>query len=314
VTYILLAFTLAIATHPLYVKILERLKNKKIASFISVIIIILIIVIPTIIISTLLVGETINFFTTIDLTGIIDAGSRLNELAGNRINIEEQVGKAVVGAGQIAINSAMSILGSFSEAVIGLLIMFTIIYYLFMEGESWIARLESFMPFNETQKNHLLQKIKTVTRAVLYGEIMISIIQGILGGIAFSIAGIPNPVFWGFAMAVLAFLPFVGSGMIWVPAAIIKIAYGESGMGIFIIIYGVFIVGGIDYYLRPKIISGKSRVHPIIALLGAFGGLKLFGFPGLILGPLLASLFEALIFFYHEEFQSKKKENKTKKQ
>jgi predicted PurR-regulated permease PerM len=150
--------------------------------------------------------------------------------------------------------------------------------------------------------------VQAVTKSVLYGEVLIAVVQGLLGGIIFFFAGIPSPLFWGFIMAVLAFLPIVGSGMVWIPAGLIKIANNEILNGVLIIILGFVVIGGVDYLMRPKIISGASKTHPLVALIGAFGGLKVFGFVGLILGPLLAALFEALVMFYYED----KKNGKNK--
>ena len=129
-----------------------------------------------------------------------------------------------------------------------------------------------------------------------------AVLQGILGGIGFFVVGIPNPVFWGFIMTILAFLPIVGTGLIWGPAGIILIAEGNIIWGIFLLVYGFFIVAGIDNIIRPRIISGKGKIHPIVALIGIIGGLKVFGFLGIIIGPLIAALFITMAEFFYEDY------------
>ena len=103
-------------------------------------------------------------------------------------------------------------------------------------------------------------------------------------------------------MTILSFLPVVGTGFVWGPAGIIELVQGNIVGGIFLLVYGFFIVGGIDNLLKPKIISGKGKIHPIVALIGVLGGLKLFGFIGIIIGPLIAALFIAMVEFYYEDY------------
>jgi predicted PurR-regulated permease PerM len=307
-TYLALGVALSIAAYPLYLKIVEKTKKRKISAFTSVIMVMLIVVIPAISLISALVAETISFFNNVDLSFVSEIAAQVNEVTGQQTDLTKHVQEFVISAGQYSVNWTLSVLGSASEAVIGLFIMFMIMYYLFLDGPNLIENFGAFVPFNKEQQDHLVQRIKIVSKTVIYGEVMIALAQGFLGGIIFLLLGIPNPVFWGFIIAILAFLPFVGSGMVWIPAAALKIMQGQVWTGVFLMLYGFMIIGGIDYILRPKIIAGRTRIHPLTALLGAFGGLRLFGFLGLILGPLIAAMFETLIKFHLDE----KKENETK--
>jgi predicted PurR-regulated permease PerM len=136
----------------------------------------------------------------------------------------------------------------------------------------------------------------------------VALLQGTLGAAGFIMVGIPNPIFWGFIMTVLAFLPIplLGTGLVWIPAGIILIRNGDIIGGIFILLYGLLIVSSIDNVIKPHIISGKGKIHPVVALLGLIGGLKLFGFIGIIIGPLIAALFIAMVGFFYEDYVNKK--------
>jgi predicted PurR-regulated permease PerM len=300
-TFAILGVILGIGAYPLYLRVKQKIKKEMMSALITVILIILIIIIPTIIISSALVRETFVLISSLNSEQFSAQVVEISSILGSDVDISPQINSFLSNISSNAFDSTWNLIGSVTDTAIGLLLMFTIIFYCFTDGPTWVSRLSSFAPFDSRRKTVLVEKIKSVTKTVIQVEILISIIQGILGGISFYIADVPNPIFWGFIMALFSFLPFVGTGMIWGPAAIIKIITGEIGWGIFLLIYGFMIIGGVDYYLRPKLVSGSSRIHPLTALLGAFGGLKLLGFPGLIIGPLIAALLEAVIIFHYED-------------
>jgi predicted PurR-regulated permease PerM len=303
-TYALLGLILGTGFYPLYKWLQSRLKWEKASALATVLAVLVIIIIPSIIIIRSLYLEIIYFFSNGNITTIQAIVSSITEWFGQEIDVYKYLNDLLTTVGRSVAGSTIGLIGSVTEAAIGLLIMFSIMYYSLTGGKEWAARIEAFLPLEEDRKARLAEKIHSVIKTVLNVEITIAVLQGALGGIAFYMAGIPNPFFWGFVMALLAFLPFVGTGMVWVPAAIIKIVNNEFGWGIFLLIYGVLAIGGIDYLLRPKLVSGKSGIHPVTALIGAFGGLKLFGFPGLIIGPLIAATLEVLITFQYEDYSS----------
>ncbi|MBN1792583.1 AI-2E family transporter [Candidatus Woesearchaeota archaeon] len=304
VTYAIIGLALIIAAYPVYEFFLARTRSAKLSSVLCILLILLIIFIPLFFAVSALIKETVGFFSNKSFSDVEAVASVVSDWIGRDVDLASAATKVVTGVGEFAMGATVNILDSVTNLVIGILIMLTIMYYGFVEGSAWLLRVRTFMPFKEQQKNDLFAKIKDVIVVVLYGDVLIAIIQGALGGTLFFFMGIPNPVFWGFIMAVLAFLPFVGTGFVWVPAALIMFSKGDMISGIIILTVGLVVIGGVDYLVRPKIIAGGSRIHPLSALIGAFGGLKLFGFSGLVLGPLIASIFEALVQFYYEEKNS----------
>jgi predicted PurR-regulated permease PerM len=148
-----------------------------------------------------------------------------------------------------------------------------------------------------------MNRTRDVITAVLYGQLLIAVLQGLVGGLGFLIFGIENPVFWGFTMGVLSFIPLLGPPAVWLPAAIYLIYAGNLVSGIGLIIYGVVIVMNIDNFLKPKLIGGKSGMHPIVVLVGILGGITLFGFAGFIIGPIILALALLIIKFYNEDLK-----------
>ncbi|MBU1198617.1 MAG: AI-2E family transporter [Nanoarchaeota archaeon] len=305
-TYIFLGLILTIALHPLYRWFTQRIKHEKTSSIIVIILILIILIIPSYFIITALVKQSIGLINSFNAASIETINNYVINILGPRADLVANFNNVILAIRDFILKSAPSIAGSVAEMTLGIFIMFFIMYYGFVEGNNWFKQLRIIIPFKKKHGEKLVHEIKNVTQAVIYGQIFISILQGLLGGIGFFIVGIPNPVFWGFIMTILAFLPVIGTGFIWAPAAIIEIANSNYLGGIFLLIYGFFIVSGVDNILRPKIISGKGRIHPIVALIGVLGGLKVFGFLGIIIGPLIAALFITLVGFYYEDYVNKK--------
>ncbi|MBW2990633.1 AI-2E family transporter [Candidatus Woesearchaeota archaeon] len=301
-TYIFLGLILTIAVYPFYKWFSKRIKHKRTSSVIAIILILLIIIIPSFIVVSALVKQTANFFNSFEPGSLDNINNYLVNAFGPRADISDNINELITNTKDFIVKSAFTIAGSVAEIVLGLFVMFFIMYYGFVEGEKWFSQIKDVIPFSKKRRERLVREIKNVTQAVIYGQIFIAVLQGILGGIGFFIVGIPNPVFWGFVMTILAFLPIVGTGMVWAPAGIILIINGNVWWGIFLLVYGFFMIAGIDNILRPRIISGKGKIHPIVALVGLLGGLKVFGFLGIIIGPLIAALFIAMAEFYYEDY------------
>jgi len=187
-------------------------------------------------------------------------------------------------------------------------IMVFITFFLLRDGKQIVAKLKKLLPLEKPYQKHIVKKVEEVTSAVIFGHIIVAMIQGALGGIGFFIFGVTSPLLWGIMMFFAALIPFVGTPLIWLPAAIFKILSGMSNnqtgttiQGILLVLYGMFIVGTIDNILKPKIIGKKADVHPILVLLGVLGGLKMFGIIGIIAGPIILAVFMTFVRIYEHE-------------
>jgi predicted PurR-regulated permease PerM len=184
--------------------------------------------------------------------------------------------------------------------------MFFVMFYGFREGQSFITYLKNLLPLEAGLKDSLFHQMRTVTQAVLYGQVLTAVIQGALGGLGLLVCGVPNALFWGAIMMITAFLPLLGTPLIWVPAGVGLIMDGSMTRGILLLIYGATIVMNIDNFLRPRLVSGRSNVHPVLILIGVLGGLRVFGFIGMLVGPLVLAILVALIKFYEQNYMRRK--------
>jgi predicted PurR-regulated permease PerM len=122
------------------------------------------------------------------------------------------------------------------------------------------------------------------------GSLVVAILQGSIGGLLFYVVGIPGAVLWGVLMTLLSLLP-LGSGIIWLPAAIILYSQGEVGKALLIVAVGALIIGLLDNFLRPHLVGGDTKMPDYLILLSTLGGIAWFGVSGFVLGPIIAAFF-----------------------
>ena len=161
------------------------------------------------------------------------------------------------------------------------------------------------LPIKPAHQEILVKSFKDVTYAVIYGHVIIALIQGTLGTIGFVILGVPSPIFLGSIMTITALIPYLGTAIIWLPTAIFMITSGliqhSNSMvirGIILLSFGALVISTIDNILRPKIIGSKADVHPLLVLFGVLGGLSMFGFIGIIIGPVILAACIVMIKLY----------------
>ncbi len=301
-SYIVLAGILTYALFPVYQLLYSRTRRPGLSSSLSIFAALVLMVIPSFFLVSELVQQVSGAYTNFQVENIQRMGDYLSGLTGNRVNFQEMIDSTLDQIRRSIVGLAPNILGSLTELLLGLFVMFFVMYYGFREGESFLARIKSLMPLDPALKESLFYELRTVTQAVLYGQVMTAVIQGTLGGIGLLVVGIENWIFWGALMIITAFLPVLGTPLIWLPAAVSLILDGETARGVGLLIYGATIVMNIDNFIRPRLVSGRTKVHPVLILIGVLGGLKIFGFIGMLVGPLVLALLVAFIKFYEAAY------------
>lgn len=181
--------------------------------------------------------------------------------------------------------------------VLGFAMMMFLLFFFLRDGAGMVARLVRLIPMAEKDKQKLETYLGAVTRAVVFGTLLTALIQGALVGIGFLIAGLPSPVVFGVIAAAFSLLPLGGTAIVWIPATLVLGMQGRWGAAIFMAAWGTLLVGLIDNFLKPMLISGRAEVPTLAAFLGVLGGLAAFGAIGLFLGPVVLALIIALIRF-----------------
>jgi predicted PurR-regulated permease PerM len=214
-----------------------------------------------------------------------------------------QVQSWVISGGQEVLQHIAGRSGSFFlgalGSVIGFSIMLSLLFFFLRDGDGMWARARMLIPLDQARKDRLFHHLSDVARAIVFGTTMTAAIQGLLIGIGFAIAGLPSPVVFGVLAALLSMLPVGGASFVWVPAVGWLCYEGRWGFAVFMLIWGLMLVG-LESLLRPMLISGRARVSALVIFVGVLGGIPAFGTIGIIVGPVVLSLVLALIEFAEE--------------
>jgi predicted PurR-regulated permease PerM len=305
-TSVVVALVLAYLFHPIYRWFAKRMPHA-IAALLMIVLILLLIFLPAAYIVTKLVSESIAAYNSLS-TVLLPRGAQLLDgvLAMAGVSSEQALQNVAAAVRDYSLGAAPVIISSVAATLLGLFVVFFLMYFAFIDGEAWVAAAKEAVPMMRAHKERLFERIGGVTHAVMYGQFLTALIQGAAGGLMFFVFGVPNPVFWGFIMVILSFIPLLGTPLVWLPAAIIELLKRHYVAG-----FGLLIVGGaimmiVDNLLRPRLISGKAQLSTPLVLLGVLGGLQLFGLIGLILGPLILALLQTTLAFFHETTPKKR--------
>lgn len=220
--------------------------------------------------------------------GDIAVGARLADVGRRLVDL--------IGA------SAIDLLGAATRFGLNVVIASFGLYYLLQRAGSVWDGLLPYIPFSPANADVLRARFEGVTISTLIGTGLTAAIQGALVGLAFTVVGLKHALFWTVVTAVLSVLPVVGSGLVWGPAGLALLIEGRAGWGILMILWGAIVVGNVDSVIRPVVYRRWAHVHPLITIVGAFGGIRYFGLLGLLIGPLALSYFFELLRMYRAEY------------
>jgi len=190
------------------------------------------------------------------------------------------------------------------DAIFSTVIMLYVMFYFLTMGDVLLRKILYFLPLDDTNEQRLLMRFTSVTRATIKGTLVIGLLQGTICGIAFAVAGIKGPVFWGSVMAVMSIIPAFGTAIIWGPALVILALTGNyTGAVILAILCGA-VAGNLDNLIRPRLVGKDTEMHDLFVLFGTLGGISMFGLLGIIIGPIIAALFITVWEIYGSVFQS----------
>lgn len=191
-----------------------------------------------------------------------------------------------------------SLISGVFNIVLGLLLMYFLLYFMLVEREAFENALVKYAPFREQNAFRFAEEMRNTTYANVVGQGFIAIVQGSLVSLAFYVLGYKDPLFWGVVTSFISLVPVLGPPVIFVPAALLQLADGHNFAGWAMIIFGFVVIINIDNVLRFMIAKKVGNIHPIITVIGVVIGIPLFGILGLVFGPLLLSYFFLLIKIY----------------
>ena len=220
----------------------------------------------------------------------------------NAQDVVDKLTAAVVQGGQALTARALAIGQNTLMLLVNLGIMLYLLFFFLRDGRDLAQTIRRAVPMQRQHTDFLLSKFATVVRATVKGTVVVALVQGMLGGVAFAFLGIHGAVLWGGVRSVLSLLPAVGAALVWAPVAIYLIATGSMIEGLGLAAWGVGVMGMVDNLLRPILVGKETKLPDYLVLLSTIGGLSIFGVNGFLIGPAIAALFVATwALFSHEE-------------
>lgn len=207
-------------------------------------------------------------------------------------------------AGLNLLNLINTIGGQLINFFVNFFLMLVITFYLLMDGKRLIWFIVDLSPLPNDEDQIIVTKFKEMSGAILIGNGLSGLVQGIAGGLIFGFFGLPSPVIWGVIMGFLAFLPIVGIGIIFFPTMVIMFIKGHVGSAIILAILYVLITAGVEYLLKPVLVGKQVKMHTLVVFLSIIGGLYMSGILGIIYGPLIVTFFLTLTDMYNSKYRS----------
>lgn len=313
---IMTAAILATTFHGSYDYLTKKTGRKNLSSILTCILVLFVIVLPSITIIGLVANE-INgvYHKMVDGNGFYQNKIGLtietfkNSIFAQTMNLDKffdqnQIADTVQKISNGIFGIIQKIYQNVIASTIWVFVMFFTLYYFFVESKNILKKMMYLSPIKDEYEEILTKKFSSMVRATLKGTVIVGLVQGILGGIMFAVAGVPSAVIWGIVMVVLSVIPAFGAGLVWAPVGVAMLLTGHIWQGLSILLFGGLVISLIDNFLRPKLVGKDTEIHPLLVFFATLGGIAYFGFIGFIIGPVLMALFLALWDIYGKEFNS----------
>jgi predicted PurR-regulated permease PerM len=315
---IILAILIGMLTIPVHDRLAVKLHGRNtIASLITCLLLALVILIPATLVLAAILKQGItyslmarewatgdNIHRLLQLPLMLDAKEWLGRVlppeALDPANIKSQALATASAMGKQFAGVSTAMLGSLTTFMVDFVLLLFVLFFVLRDHDKLIAFIRHALPLSRSQEDALLEEVVEVSKSALLGSLLTAVTQGVVGGLGLWIVGIPA-LFWGAVMAVTSLIPVVGTALIWVPAAAYLFFTGQTQWGIFMVAWGVLVVGSIDNFLRPMFMQGAS-MNTVVVFFSLFGGIQVFGLIGLIYGPLIFSITLVLFHIYESEF------------
>lgn len=289
---------LAVATAPAYRWLRARIGAEP-AAFLIAVVTLMLLLLPGAILVTGLAAQAPNALAQLQQS---EAFRRLAQLRIGGFDVGSALASSGSDIASWLSRQTGALVGSVTHAMLNLLIALFGTYYTLTAGHETWWRLAKHLPFSTATSDHLRRRFHDVTEAMLLGIVLTALVQGAVVAAGFAIVSLPNPLFWGFVTACVSVLPILGSSLVWLPGAAVLALDQRYGAALLLVAIGAILASNLDNLVRPLVYRRVSNVHPMVTLVGAFAGVRLFGLAGLLLGPLaICYLIELLAVYEHEE-------------
>lgn len=292
---------LVIVSYPIHRRLGTRIKRRGLRALLSCVLVVLIIVLPLTVLTVALAEELAKVLPNLPsqlsqlltnpsspfgrVSGWLDARFGIDTLSSQTFIVDQlkQSSERLLGA-------SLNVAGNIAGGVIKTFFVVFTMYYLFKDGDKIVANLPAALPLSREQSEAIILRTQEVVSASVYGVVTIAALQGLLGGLAFWMLGIPSPLLWAVLMAFVCMIPVAGSFLVWLPLSIYLMVTGHLTKAVILIIWGALVISTVDNFLRPKLIRNQTRLHELFVFFSVLGGISVFGLLGIVLGPVVLAI------------------------
>lgn len=312
---LLLAGITAGLAQPLYRRLLRALRGRiRLASLVTVAVLVVTVLLPLLAVLGVVANQALQVSQTVipwveeqledpgALVRSLEASPLGQRLAPYREPIVAKAGQMVGAVSRFLFDSLSATTRGTVALFFQLGLLLYALFFFLSDGRALLDRILYYLPLNHADEERMLERFTSVTRATVKGTLLIGVAQGALAGAAFAVLGIEGAVFWGTLMVLLSIVPGIGTGLVWLPAAVILMASGRVGAGVGLAAWCALVVGSIDNVARPRLVGRDTRMHDLLILFSTLGGVLMFGALGFLIGPIVAALFVTVWEIYGVAF------------
>jgi predicted PurR-regulated permease PerM len=303
------AAILAIFFYPMHHRLLRRFSPSK-AAVLSTLAVTFLLIVPAILVTTLFVREAFAVSRGVQHTLLVQQAPKLAKIwawlsqhvpgLDPNADVLEMLAQGVQKQAGFLAERLGTILRNIAAFVFDLFVMIFAMFYFFRDADQIIRGVRSLLPFDAEHRETLMTQTRDLISASVTTSLILAAIQGILGGLSFVLVKLPTPLFWGVAMAFFSLVPVVGSGLIFVPAALWLGFTGHWGRAVLLLLICAGVSTIVDNVVRPLLLGGKTELSGLVIFISVFGGVAMFGMLGLVLGPILVATAAGVLAVYME--------------
>ncbi len=303
------AIVFALLLHPIFVR-LQKKFNKTISAALTMLFALLVVVLPVSWLGTQVAQEAFALYRSIagsTFLSTLALPEPITNLIGmfgyDTANIKTDIATWISSASAWIFSEALSISSATFTVVIKTLFMLYLLFFFLRDGEKLGHYAMQHLPLGDAKEGALFARFASTTRAMMKGTIVVALLQGLIGGILFWVAGVPNPILWGAVMAFVSVIPAVGPFIVWLPAGLFLLLTGQIVPALIILIGGGVVISSVDNILRPILVGRDTAMPDALIFISILGGLSVFGVTGVIIGPVIAALVLTVWDLFAEEFR-----------
>jgi predicted PurR-regulated permease PerM len=307
------AIVLVIVFYPVHQRLKTRFRHPFWSAFLSCVLVVLLAVLPLTVLTVAVAEELSAALPNLpsQIASVMNPETsvlgRVSEWIRGRFGIDVSGSQQFMAdqlqrSGQFLLGLSFNVAGNIATGIVKAFFVVFTMYYLFRDGDRIVSKLPAALPLERQQSEAIIMRIREVVSASVYGIVVIAALQGLLGGIAFWILGIPSPLLWAVLTTFVCMIPVLGSFLVWLPLAIYLMVNGHMTKAILLIVWGAVVISMIDNLLRPKWMKNQTRLHELLVFFSVLGGISVFGLLGIVLGPVVLAITLGLLqtFRVHE--------------